>query len=123
MCLAAILITSLDQRDKDLLKEVGDGRYFGVAVLNRFGGVPVIRKLQSYKLARQADFDPKYGRARWTLTHCGVQAARLLKDLEQFPLLQQATKDSYNAAIQTCPNTRRSQRPNPIGDDYCTCGF
>jgi hypothetical protein len=115
MCLPAILVRGLNPPEQRVLQNTLHGRPFGVAVLNQFGGVPVIRQLQVLRLARQMPNDPQYGRARWALTECGQRAGQLLQDLIENPLLQQPVIDEYNRQILSCPFTRRS---NP---GWCQC--
>lgn len=121
MCLPAILVIGLDAPEKLLLEEVADGRYFGVMVLNKYGGVRLARKLQSLGLAREAGFHPKYGSVRWALTFCGCQAGKLLLDLKKNPLLRQPMMDMYNQEILKCSHTRKPPtRPNPEFH-WCQC--
>lgn len=115
MCLPAILVIGLGPSEQQLLQNTHHGRPFGVAILNQFGGVPVVRQLQALRLARQMPNDPQYGRARWALTECGQRAGLLLQELVENPLLQQPITREYNSQILSCPLTRR---PNP---DWCRC--
>lgn len=115
MCLAAILVKGLNPSEKRLLQDISHGRPVGLAVLNQYGGVPVIRQLQVLRLARQMPNDLQYGKPRWILTECGQRAGRFLQEIEQNPLLEGVITDDYNRQRVSCPATRRA---NP---DWCQC--
>ena len=117
MCLPAILLLGLNPPERLLLQNVRHGRPFGLAVLNQYGGVGVVRQLQAMRLARQMPNDPQYGRPRWILTDCGQRAGNLLQELIDNPLLQQDVINNYNSQILSCPFTRRP-RANPA---WCQC--
>jgi len=105
------LVLNLPSSEQELLKDVADGRYFGITVIRRYGQLGLIRNLQSMGLARQStEHHAKYGTAQWTLTYCGVQAAKLIRDAEVQPMFRMDLIKAYNQQAANCPD---KQRPKP----------
>jgi len=118
MCLPSILVLGLDTSEKAFLQNVDTKRLFGVAIANRYGGIPLIKKLQLLRLVGSAGVDPHYGHPRWMLTYCGKQAATLLNELENNPLFREVILADYKKLMIACPFTKPHHRTNP---NWCDC--
>ena len=105
MCQRAFHITnSLQQVEQNVLThpKVRNGRYFGTSVER----TSILNQLVGRGLIERGGNHPEYGTPRWHLTRCGINASRLLQDLNENPLLREAMMAAYEDRRSQCPLTQ-----------------
>jgi len=111
MCKNQLLIKALSGDEKKLLLDKLSGRYFGTKTAR----LAVIQSLVRLGLASREGEHPKYGSPRWALTYCGIQAGKLLVELQNYTLLHSDIEDRYEDKRKSCPIAPKSsnRRKNP----------